>query len=88
MILEKAITVRPAVKKFNELSANSWLTKKRVAAYARVSTDNDEQLSSFEAQRNYYSQYIKSKSGCLLKYMLMRVFLQQQRKKEMVSTGW
>jgi DNA invertase Pin-like site-specific DNA recombinase len=62
MILEKAITVRPAVKKFNELSANSWLTKKRVAAYARVSTDNDEQLSSFEAQRNYYSQYIKSKS--------------------------
>lgn len=34
--------------------------KKRVAAYARVSTDSDEQLSSYEAQVAFYSQHIKS----------------------------
>lgn len=34
--------------------------RKRVAAYARVSTENDEQLSSFEAQTEYYTDYIKS----------------------------
>jgi len=33
---------------------------KRVAAYARVSTDNDEQLSSYEAQVDYYTRHIKS----------------------------
>lgn len=34
--------------------------KTRVAAYARVSTDNDEQLASLEAQKSYYSSYIKT----------------------------
>lgn len=32
--------------------------KKRVAAYARVSTDQDEQLSSYEAQVEFYTRYI------------------------------
>lgn len=36
------------------------LAKKRVAAYARVSTDTDEQLSSYEAQVDYYTRHIKS----------------------------
>ena len=30
----------------------------RVAAYCRVSTDEEEQLSSYEAQQNYYTDYI------------------------------
>ena len=30
----------------------------RVAAYCRVSTDDEEQLSSYEAQKNYYTQKI------------------------------
>ena len=34
--------------------------KKRVAAYARVSTDSDEQLSSYEAQVGFYTQHIKN----------------------------
>lgn len=34
--------------------------KRRVAAYARVSTDSDEQLSSYEAQVSFYTQYIRS----------------------------
>lgn len=32
----------------------------RVAAYARVSTDEEEQLSSYEAQVDYYTHYIQS----------------------------
>lgn len=35
-------------------------TKKRVAAYARVSTEQDEQLHSLQVQRDYYEEYIKS----------------------------
>lgn len=39
--------------------ANS-LRKIRVAAYARVSTDSDEQLLSLEVQKEHYENYIKS----------------------------
>ena len=34
--------------------------RKRVAAYARVSTDKDSMLHSLEAQVNYYSSLIDS----------------------------
>ena len=36
---------------------------RRVAAYVRVSTDNDEQTSSYELQKNYYTEYIKAQPG-------------------------
>ena len=34
--------------------------KRRVAGYARVSTDSDEQFTSYEAQVGYYTKYIRS----------------------------
>lgn len=34
-------------------------TKKRVAAYCRVSTDNEDQANSFESQQRYFKQYIE-----------------------------
>ena len=34
--------------------------RKRVAAYARVSTDNEEQETSFDAQVDYYTKHIKN----------------------------
>ena len=37
--------------------------KRRVAAYIRVSTDNDEQKSSFELQKNHYTEYVKAQPG-------------------------
>ncbi len=37
-------------------------TRRKVAAYARVSTDHEEQLTSYEAQVSYYSEYIKKRS--------------------------
>ncbi len=36
--------------------------KRKVAAYARVSTDSDEQLNSYEAQISYYTDYIKRRN--------------------------
>ena len=57
----KAVTVIPAT--INPLTRMSTTTvsKRRVAAYARVSTDSDEQFTSYEAQIDYYTQYIKSR---------------------------
>ena len=37
--------------------------KIRVAAYARVSTSQEEQLISLEAQKQHYENYIKSHPG-------------------------
>lgn len=39
---------------------------KRVAAYCRVSTDEEAQASSFELQTRYYTGYIGSKEGWVL----------------------
>ena len=33
--------------------------RERVAAYARVSTDSDEQFTSYAAQIDYYTNYIQ-----------------------------
>jgi len=35
--------------------------KKKVAAYARVSTDSDEQSTSYDAQVNFYTNFIQAK---------------------------
>ena len=35
--------------------------KKRVAAYARVSTNSEEQLTSYEAKVKHYTEYIKAR---------------------------
>jgi len=39
------------------------LKKRRVAAYVRVSTDSDEQFTSFEAQVDYYTRQITANTG-------------------------
>jgi len=57
--MAKNITVIPARANRTSLAENLELQKKRVAAYCRVSTDQAEQLSSYEAQVNYYTTYIE-----------------------------
>lgn len=37
------------------------VVKKRVAAYARVSTEHEEQQTSYDAQVDYYTQKIKER---------------------------
>ncbi len=57
------VTVIPAKKDqlpINVLSGEA-IKRLRVAAYARVSTNNEEQLTSYEAQVDYYTRYIQSK---------------------------
>ena len=48
------------MNKYEQLNEERKLivTKKRVAAYCRVSTDNEDQANSFESQQRYFSQYI------------------------------
>ena len=36
--------------------------KRKVAGYARVSTDSEEQKTSYQAQVEYYTNYIKNRS--------------------------
>lgn len=58
--MARTVTVIPAsVHKFTAMPLSSNI-KKRVAAYARVSTDLEEQLSSYEAQVDYYTKYIQN----------------------------
>lgn len=52
------VTVIPA-KPRQELKGLEATAKLRVCAYCRVSTDNEEQLSSYEAQVTHYTDYIK-----------------------------
>lgn len=42
------------------------LYEKRVAAYARVSTDSDEQMRSVEAQKDYFEKLIREHPGWVL----------------------
>lgn len=60
--MPRAVTVIPAT--INPLTRlpHSTTIKRRVAAYARVSTDSEEQQTSYEAQVDYYTHYIQSKA--------------------------
>ena len=62
MINAKNITVIPAtINPITKLPTTA-VQLRRVAGYARVSTDSEEQLTSYEAQVSYYTQYIHSRS--------------------------
>lgn len=56
--LERRVRVIPATKA-PETLRKAQDGKMRVAAYCRVSTDSEEQLNSYEAQKNYYTQKIQ-----------------------------
>lgn len=56
----RAVTVIPATAGRYAPTTAGTPAQRKVAAYARVSTDNEEQLSSYEAQVDYYTGHIKS----------------------------
>lgn len=61
-LAERVVHAIPAtVNRFTAAPIND-LSSRRVAAYARVSTDMEEQLTSYEAQVRYYTDYIKSRA--------------------------
>lgn len=54
------IEIIAATKTLQQQPLSAVARKKRVAAYARVSTEQDEQQSSYEAQVDFYIRHIKS----------------------------
>ena len=57
----KNVTTIPAtISRFTAAPLNEQ-RKRRTAGYARVSTDSEEQVTSYEAQVDYYTNYIKSR---------------------------
>lgn len=58
--IEKRVRYIPPAENLSRVPFGTEYVKKRVAAYARVSTDEEEQLNSYEAQVKHYTEYIKS----------------------------
>ena len=54
------VTVIPATRSLHSKLPINTRARRRVAGYARVSTDSEEQLASYEAQVDYYTKYIRS----------------------------
>lgn len=59
--MKRQITKIPATLKPHSRELIGENKRRRVAAYARISTDHDEQFTSYEAQIDYYTKYIKSR---------------------------
>ena len=69
--VKKNISIIPAINTYkNDINQQAKMI--RVAAYCRVSTLQEQQESSYEAQVSYYTEKITS-NPCwkLLEYMLM-----------------
>ena len=59
--MAKTVTTIPAtLTRFTAAPINQ-VRRRRTAGYARVSTDSEEQQTSYEAQVDYYTNYIKSR---------------------------
>ncbi|HKM21641.1 MAG TPA: recombinase family protein, partial [Lachnospiraceae bacterium] len=58
MAVSKSVTVIPA-RKHARKGADEEKPKLRVAAYCRVSTDSDEQATSYDTQIEHYTTYIQ-----------------------------
>lgn len=58
---QRKVTAIPAtITKYTAVPIGSK-RKRRVAGYARVSTDHEDQVTSYEAQVDYYTNYIKGR---------------------------
>ena len=58
--MAKVITIPATRSRYTAVPINSR-DKRKVAGYARVSTDHEEQQTSYEAQVDYYTNYIKGR---------------------------
>ncbi|MGI6175165.1 MAG: recombinase family protein [Christensenellales bacterium] len=59
---QRQVTVIPANPRLNRFSGKEESDIIDVCAYARVSTDDEDQINSYEAQKDYYEEKIKSNS--------------------------
>ena len=58
--MARVTTIPATISRFTATPINEK-KKRRTAAYARVSTDSEEQLTSYTAQVDYYTNYIKGR---------------------------
>jgi len=58
---KNVMTIPATLNRFTS-TPKTKVTKRKVCAYARVSTDHLEQLTSYEAQVSYYTDYIQQHS--------------------------
>lgn len=59
--MKKVITIEATPSIIRSSSDEFSLKKRRVAGYARVSTDHEGQATSYESQMRYYSEYINGR---------------------------
>ncbi len=59
--MARSVITIPATRGRYTAAPTGSCKKRRVAAYARVSTDHEEQQSSYQAQVDYYTSYIKGR---------------------------
>lgn len=64
MAVSRNVTVIPAIKRVGNNKTSESKPKIRVAAYCRVSTDSEEQASSYEIQIEHYTNYINANFPC------------------------
>ncbi len=60
-VLQPIVREIPATLGRQALAAHRKVQTKRVAAYARVSTESEEQQSSYDAQVSHYTQFIQGR---------------------------
>ena len=61
-VVRPRITTIPATRNLFTAMPIAATRRRRVAAYARVSTNSEEQKTSYDAQISYYTEYIQSKN--------------------------
>ncbi len=59
--MAKKVTTIPATLNRFDSSPIAVAKKRKTAGYARVSTDSEEQATSYEAQVDYYTRYINGR---------------------------
>ncbi len=61
--MTRTVTAIPATKRLHTGAPLAQTSVRRVAGYARVSTDHEDQVTSYEAQVDYYTRYIREHAG-------------------------
>lgn len=59
--MQKQVTKIPT-RQMKTTGPSPQLARRKVAAYARVSTDFEDQITSYEAQVRHYEAYIKNRA--------------------------
>jgi|GEM_PF-927499 len=83
MAVSKNVTVIPA-RKHTRKSKDEEKPKLRVAAYCRVSTDSEEQATSYETQIEHYTAYIQGHPD----WMLAGIFADAIMPWQILIRGW